>query len=110
MMSHGYKPELSQGAVKCPIFLTSTFVFASAEEGKDFFELAYGHRQSRPNEELGLIYSRINNPNLEILEDHVDIPAPSKIKMNITEKLIRLSIGVEDPLDLISDIQQAFEG
>jgi cystathionine beta-lyase/cystathionine gamma-synthase len=40
---------------------------------------------------------------------HVDIPAPSKIKMNITEKLIRLSIGVENPLDLISDIKQAFE-
>ena len=38
MMSYGYKPELSQGAVKCPIFLTSTFVFNSAEEGKDFFE------------------------------------------------------------------------
>jgi methionine-gamma-lyase len=73
MMSHGYKPELSQGAVKCPIFLTSTFVFASAEEGKDFFELAYGHRQSRPNEELGLIYSRINNPNLEILEDRLTL-------------------------------------
>ena len=53
MMSHGYKPELSQGAVKCPVFLTSTFVFQTAEEGKDFFELAYGHRKSRPNEELG---------------------------------------------------------
>jgi methionine-gamma-lyase len=73
MMSHGYKPELSQGAVKCPIFLTSTFVFESAEEGKDFFELAYGHRQSKPNEELGLIYSRINNPNLEILEDRLSL-------------------------------------
>ena len=73
MMSHGYKPELSQGAVKCPIFLTSTFVFHSAEEGKDFFELAYGHRQTRPNEELGLIYSRINNPNLEILEDRLTL-------------------------------------
>jgi methionine-gamma-lyase len=73
MMSHGYKPELSQGAVKCPIFLTSTFVFSSAEEGKDFFELAYGHRQSRPNEERGLIYSRINNPNLEILEDRLTL-------------------------------------
>lgn len=73
MMSHGYKPELSQGAVKCPVFLTSTFVFQTAEEGKDFFEVAYGHRASRPNEELGLIYSRINNPNLEILEDRLSL-------------------------------------
>ena len=56
--------SLAKVQSNAPIFLTSTFVFASAEEGKDFFELAYGHRQSRPNEELGLIYSRINNPNL----------------------------------------------
>ena len=42
MMGYGYKPELSEGAVKCPIFQTSTFVFRSAEEGKAFFEMAYG--------------------------------------------------------------------
>lgn len=68
MMSHGYKPELSEGAIKCPIFQTSTFVFKTAEEGKAFFEIAYGIREKDPKEELGLIYSRINNPNLEILE------------------------------------------
>ena len=42
MMSYGYKPELSEGAIKCPIFQTSTFVFKSAEAGKAFFEVAYG--------------------------------------------------------------------
>ncbi|MEI7772892.1 MAG: methionine gamma-lyase, partial [Chloroflexales bacterium] len=56
MMGYGYRPELSQGAVKCPVFQTSTFVFASAEEGKAFFELAYGLRKQGPNEEMGLIY------------------------------------------------------
>lgn len=71
MMSHGYKPELSEGAIKCPIFQTSTFVFKTAEEGKAFFELAYGLREKEPKEELGLIYSRINNPNLEILENRL---------------------------------------
>ena len=30
MMSYGYRPEWSQGAIKCPIFQTSTFVFESA--------------------------------------------------------------------------------
>ena len=64
MMSHGYKPELSEGAIKPPIFQTSTFVFKTAEEGKGFFEIAYGLRDKKQNEELGLIYSRINNPNL----------------------------------------------
>jgi len=73
MMGYGYRPDLSQGAVKCPIFMTSTFVFPTAEEGKAFFELAYGLRQSAPGEEMGLIYSRLNNPDLEILEDRLTI-------------------------------------
>jgi methionine-gamma-lyase len=73
MMTHGYKPELSEGAVKCPIFQTSTFVFKNAEEGKSFFEVAYGLREKEPTEELGLIYSRINNPNLEILENRLSL-------------------------------------
>lgn len=71
MMTHGYKPELSEGAVKPPIFQTSTFVFQTAEEGKAFFEVAYGLRQKGEQEELGLIYSRINNPNLQILEERL---------------------------------------
>lgn len=71
MMSHGYKPELSQGSVKPPVFNTSTFVFQTAEEGKAYFELAYGLRDKAELEEMGLIYSRINNPNLEILEDRM---------------------------------------
>ena len=71
MMSYGYKPALSEGSVKCPIFQTSTFAFESAEQGKAFFEVAYGIRDKYPNEELGLIYSRINNPDLEILENRL---------------------------------------
>jgi len=73
MTSYGYKSELSEGALKCPIFQTSTFVFKTAEEGKAFFELAYGHRKKRPNEEMGLIYSRLNNPDLEILENRLTL-------------------------------------
>lgn len=73
MMSYGYKPELSEGALKCPVFQTSTFVFKNAEDGKAFFELAYGQREKAPNEELGLIYSRLNNPDLEILENRLTL-------------------------------------
>jgi methionine-gamma-lyase len=71
MMSYGYKAELSEGALKCPIFQTSTFVFKTAEEGKAFFEIAYGKRDKGPAEEIGLIYSRLNNPDLEILENRL---------------------------------------
>lgn len=73
MMSYGYKPELSEGAVKCPIFQTSTFVFKTAEDGKAFFQVAYGHRSPAEGEEMGLIYSRINNPDLEILENRLTL-------------------------------------
>lgn len=71
MMSHGYKPELSEGAIKPPIFQTSTFTFKTAEAGKAFFEVAYGLREPGINEEPGFIYSRINNPNLEMLENRL---------------------------------------
>ncbi len=73
MMSYGYKPELSEGAIKPPIFQSSTFVFRTAQEGKEFFQLAYGLREPERGEELGLIYSRLNNPNLEILEDRLTL-------------------------------------
>ena len=73
MMTHGYQPELSEGAVKPPIFQTSTFVFKTAEEGKAFFEVAYGLREKGEQEEMGLIYSRINNPNLEIFENRLKL-------------------------------------
>jgi methionine-gamma-lyase len=71
MMSYGYDPQFSEGSVKCPIFQTSTFAFKTAEDGKSFFELAYGLREQRPTEEPGLIYSRVNNPDLEILEERL---------------------------------------
>ena len=71
MMSYGYNPEWSEMAVKAPIYQTSTFVFKNAEEGKAFFELAYGLREKHAEEQLGLIYSRLNNPDLEILENRL---------------------------------------
>jgi methionine-gamma-lyase len=72
MMSFGYTPSWSEGAIKCPIYQTSTFVFETAEEGKSFFELAYGKRERKSGERIpGLIYSRINNPDIEILENRI---------------------------------------
>lgn len=67
----GYDPKRSEGSVKPPVFLTSTFQFESAEEGKRFFELAYGLRARGEGEESGLIYSRLNNPNLQIFEERL---------------------------------------
>jgi len=73
MMGFGYDPALSEGSVKVPIFQTSTFVFRSAQHGKEFFELVTGQRDLREGEQPGLIYSRFNNPNLEILEERLTV-------------------------------------
>lgn len=73
MMGYGYDPMLSEGSLKPPQFQTSTFVFRNAQAGKDYFAAIQGRRKLGPNEEPGLIYSRINNPNLEVLEDRLAI-------------------------------------
>ncbi len=73
MMSHGHQSGMARGAVKAPIYQTSTFAFETAEEGKDFFELAYGLREPVNGEEPGMIYSRLDNPNLEILEKRLSL-------------------------------------
>lgn len=71
MMGYGYDPMLSEGSLKPPVFQTSTFVFKSAEDGKNFFATMQGRRKLGPDEEPGLIYSRFNNPNLEVVEDRL---------------------------------------
>lgn len=71
MMGYGYDPMLSEGSLKPPIFLTSTFVFPSAQAGKDFFDYTAGRREPPPGQAGGLVYSRFNNPNLEVLEDRL---------------------------------------
>jgi len=70
MMGHGYDPMLSEGSLKPPIFLTSTFVFPNAAAGKRHFEGVTG---KRPGGAEGLVYSRFNGPNQEILEDRLGI-------------------------------------
>lgn len=72
MMGYGFDPALSEGSLKPPIFLTSTFVFEKAEDGKRFFEGITGKRPGGGTAE-GLVYSRFNHPNLQILEDRLTI-------------------------------------
>ncbi len=70
MMGHGYDPQLSEGALKPPVFLTSTFAFESAAAGKRHFEGITGKRAGGAE---GLVYGRFNGPNQEILEDRLSI-------------------------------------
>ena len=47
---------------------------------------------------------------LATAEDILALREQHRAEMNITEKLIRLSVGVEDYQDIIWDIEQALEG
>ena len=73
MMSYGYDPFLSEGAAKPPIFMTSTFCFRSAEDGERYFRYAYGLEERKPGDTMGLIYTRLNNPGLQILEERLAV-------------------------------------
>ena len=73
MLGYGYDPALSEGSVKPPVFLTSTFVFRTAEQGRDYFDYMAGRRTPAVDGQAGLVYSRFNHPNLEIVEDRLAI-------------------------------------
>ncbi len=73
MLGYGYDPTLSEGAVKPPVFLTSTFVFKSAEDGEEFFHVVAGRKAAPAGEAAGLVYSRFNHPNSEIVEDRLAV-------------------------------------
>lgn len=73
MLGYGYDPLLSEGAVKPPVFLTSTFLFRTAEEGRDFFDYTSGRKEPPGGTGAGLVYSRFNHPNSEIVEDRLAV-------------------------------------
>src|SRR5271156_3192338 len=94
MMGYGYDPLLSERSLKPPVFHTPNFVFRTAQDGKEFFELAHGLRQKRPNEEPGLIYSRINNPDLEMLEDRLAIWDEAEANLTFASGMAAISTSL----------------
>lgn len=94
MMGYGYDPHLSEGALKTPIFQTSTFVFKNAQDGKDFFAVAYGKRKARPHEDPGLIYSRINNPDFEVLEDRLALWESAEDALSFSSGMAAISTSL----------------
>ncbi len=72
MTAYGFDPSLSEGSVKPPVFLTSTFAFETAEQGAEFFDVVAGRTPAPEGMGAGgLVYSRFNNPNVEIVEDRL---------------------------------------
>lgn len=66
-VSFGYDPQSAAGSVKPPIYMTSTFVYPSAQHAKDVHEAFFdgsGPAVGATNH----IYSRLGHPGLDILE------------------------------------------
>jgi cystathionine gamma-synthase len=57
-------------------------------------------------ESLGGVESLITYP---VLQTHADVPADVREALGITDRLLRLSVGIEDAGDLIADLETAFK-
>jgi cystathionine gamma-lyase len=55
-------------------------------------------------ESLGGVESLVNHP---LTMTHASVPPELRAKLGITESLIRLSVGIEDPEDLVDDLKDA---
>lgn len=56
---------------------------------------------------LGGVESLISQPGNT---SHFSVPAEQRKAMGISDTLVRISVGIEDPEDLIADLSQALEG
>lgn len=83
MVSFNFKSGEKADAVK---FLENVKVFTLAES-------------------LGGVESLANHP---ALMTHASIPADKRAEIEITDDLVRLSVGIEDAEDLIADLESAF--
>jgi methionine-gamma-lyase len=66
-VAYGYDPQMGMGSVKPPVFMTSTFVYPSAQHAKDVHE-AYFDNAGPLVGETNHIYSRLGHPGLDFLE------------------------------------------
>jgi cystathionine beta-lyase/cystathionine gamma-synthase len=55
---------------------------------------------------LGGVESLVSIP---VLTSHVMIPAAERAKMGVSDQMVRLSVGIENADDLISDLERALE-
>ncbi len=71
MMTLGWDPPRGMGSLKTPLFQTSTFRFDSAEEAKRSFDVTYGGETPGEGEDVGFIYTRLDHPNLVVVEERL---------------------------------------
>ena len=71
-IGYGFDPAQHQGAAKPPIYLTSTFVYPTAQIAKDAHRVFFDG--PKDGEGAGAyIYSRLNHPNLDMVEKRLAV-------------------------------------
>lgn len=73
LIHEGYDASAHSGAVKAPIYHSSTFLFDSAEDGAAFFRVNNKVALPGDPDQAGLIYSRFSTPNVDLLEKRLAI-------------------------------------
>src|SRR5208282_5585915 len=113
MLGYGYDPALSEGSVKPPVFLTSTFVFRTAEDGRDFFDYMAGRQAAPRDRSAGLIYSRFNHPNSEIVEDRLAVYEAGETALVFSSGMSAIAttiLAYARPGDCVLHSQQLYAG
>lgn len=93
---------LAERQQKAPGGMLSFELEASAE---DTFAVMNALRLCTRAESLGSVETLITHP---ASATHGDIPIEERDRLGITDRLIRLSVGLEAPEDIIADLEQAF--
>jgi methionine-gamma-lyase len=73
MMKRGWDPAEGLNSLKPPLFHTSTFVFESGAAAERLFDIVYGGETPLPGEDVGFIYTRMDHPNLVIVEGRLAV-------------------------------------
>jgi cystathionine gamma-synthase/methionine-gamma-lyase len=102
-------PDHPDGAVirrLMPEGLTGAMVSFEIRDAsrEDVFAFLNRLRMIVPATSLGDVHSMILYP---AMSSHRDLPPKQRERMGISDRLVRLSVGIEDPSDIIADLEQA---
>lgn len=95
----GHALAVRQGTGKGFGGVVSVELRASVEETKAF---ASGLSLFRLGESLGGVKSLVCHP---ASMTHASIPADKRAELGLSDQLVRLSVGIEDPQDLVEDLE-----
>ncbi len=85
----------------CPML---SFILPEDMEKLDQFMLALRFPRYAPT--LGGLHTTLSHP---VTSSHMDVPDETRRKMGITPGMLRVSVGIEDPEDLVADFINALK-